>query len=227
MKIPNCFPLVLTLLFLQGVTAQKYFKIENDMVDEASFKKGLALIAEEYDPEIVTYKTFERVMVQDSVIENVTIVIMAEEEDEEVYRVFDFLDQSLPNFKFKDGMGLPVSKGKFLGKYTLVALYKEPGQLRGSHVKSLNALVETGAYNAVALIAKNGDAKSKVRKANFPILNECISWYIENISIPESPKFLVLDENGKLRYIFQDFPDKQSTVRPIDPEHLKIFDILK
>jgi len=50
---------------------------------------------------------------------------------------------------------------------------------------------------------------------------------IENLYIPESPKFLVLDENGKLRYIFQDFPYKGSSNRPIDPRIIAIFEILK
>ncbi|NNE76348.1 MAG: hypothetical protein HKN31_04670 [Pricia sp.] len=215
------------LLLLQGLQAQKYFKIENDLVDEITFKRGLALIAQEYNPQIVTYKTFERVRSKDSIIENIAIVVMQEEEDNEVYRVFDFLDESLPDFEFDDSTGATIAKQNFLGKYTVVGLYKEPGQVRSSHIKSMNALVETGDYNAVALIAKNGGRNFRAKKANFPVLNECIAWYIENISVPESPKFLVLDETGKLRYIFQDFPDKRNTTAPIDSVHIKVFDILK
>ncbi|WP_149273995.1 hypothetical protein [Pareuzebyella sediminis] len=218
---------IIGLLAVQCLYGQKYFKIENDMVDERTFREGLAMIAREYNPQIVTYKTFERVLVKDSIIENIAIVVLEEEEDEEVYRVFDFLDRPLPDFEFLDNTGALVKKGNFLGKYTVVGLYKEPGQVRSSHIKSMNNLVETGQYNAVALIAKNGKAEFMAKKADFPVLNECISWYIKNISIPESPKFLVLDEQGKLRYIFQTFPDRKSNARPMNPEHLKIFDLLK
>jgi hypothetical protein len=206
--------------------AQKYFKIENDLVDESTLHAGLDLMAQEYSQQIVTYKTFERVRSRDSIIENIAIVVLNEEDDDRVYRVFDFLDRPLPAFRFTDERGAPVTKQNFLGKYTVVGLYKDPGQMRNSQIKAMNDLVETGKYNAVALIAKNG-ARSFTRKADFPILNECIGWYINNISIPESPKFLVLDERGILRYIFQDFPDKRTTNRPIDPSNVEIFEILK
>ncbi|MDB2607195.1 hypothetical protein N9Y48_05405, partial [Zobellia sp.] len=208
------------------LSAQKYFKIENDMVDEVTFKKGLALISQEYEPQVVTYKTFERVTAKDSIIENISIVVLQDEE-EEVYRVFDFLGKPLPDFKFSDITGNPVSKQKFSGNYTVVGLYKDAAQVRKSHIKSLNALVDTGEYNAVVLIAKNGNTAGIAKKAEFPVLNECISWYIDNISIPESPKFLVLDESGNLKYIFQEFPQKEDVSRPLDPIHLKIYDILK
>lgn len=227
MKTTGHIIVLLTFLFTQGVVAQKYFKIDNDLVDEITFRKGLAAIAQEYNPQIVTYKTFERVTAQDSIIENIAIVVMTEEDDTETYRVFDFLGQPLPDFEFNDTRGAAVSKSKFLGKYTVVGLYKDPSQIRKSHVKGMNALTETGLYNAVSLIAKNGERPTMAKKADFPILNECISWYIDNISIPEDPKFLVLDETGKLRYIYQQFPDKNSTTTPIDSVHLKIFDILK
>jgi len=227
MKTTKYIIVLLILLFKQGLVAQKYFKIDNDLVDEITFRRGLAAIAQEYNPQIVTYKTFERVTAQDSVIENIAIVVMAEEEDTETYRVFDFLGQPLPDFKFNDGRGAAVSKSKFLGKYTVVGLYKDPSQIRKSHVKAMNALIETGSYNAVSLIAKNGERPTMAKKAEFPILNECISWYIDNISIPEDPKFLVLDETGKLCYIFQQFPNKNSTTKPLDSVHIKIFDILK
>ena len=226
MKIFEYFVLTLALLSLQNIVAQKYFKIANDVVDENTFKKGLALMAQEYDPQIVTYKTFERVTAQDSVIENIAIVVMDEDDDDRVYRVFDFLDRPLPDFKFADGKGVSITKQDFAGKYTVVGLYKDPAQVRNSHIKSMNRLVETGHYKAVALIAKNGE-KGITKKADFPILNECIDWYIANISIPESPKFLVMDEQGKLRYIFQDFPDKRAMNTPVDSVHLDIFDILK
>ena len=226
MKIFEYFVLTLALLSLQNIVAQKYFKIANDVVDENTFKKGLALMAQEYDPQVVTYKTFERVMAQDSIIENIAIVVMDEDDDDRVYRVFDFLDRPLPDFNFADDRGISVDKQDFSGKYTVVGLYKDPVQVRNSHIKSMNKLVETGSYNAVALIAKNGE-KGITKKADFPVLNECIDWYIDNISIPESPKFLVIDEQGKLRYIFQDFPDKRSSTTPIDSVHVKIFDILK
>jgi len=227
MKTTKIILFLMTLLFAQGLVAQKYFKIENDLVDENTFKEGLAAIAQEYNPQIVTYKTFERVTAQDSIIENIAIVVMTEEEDTETYRVFDFLGRSLPDFEFSDGRGAAVSKSKFMGKYTVVGLYKDPSQIRKSHVKSMNTLIETGSYNAVSLIAKKGERPAMAKKADFPILDECISWYIDNISIPEDPKFLVLDETGKLRYIFQQFPDKSSLTTPIDPVHLDIFDILK
>jgi len=206
--------------------AQKYYKIENDVVDESTLQAGLDLMSQEYGQQIVTYKTFERVRSQDSIIENIAIVLLNEEDDDQVYRVFDFLDRPLPDFSFQDGLGRSVSKQDFFGKHTVVGLYKDPGQMRNSQIKAMNDLIETGRYNAVVLIAKNG-ARAVTRKADFPILNECIGWYIENISIPESPKFLVLDERGILRYIFQDFPDKRSTNRPIDPQNMEIFDILK
>ncbi|MGB6151265.1 MAG: hypothetical protein WBG48_04675 [Pricia sp.] len=209
-----------------SIQAQKYYKIENDVVDQNTLNAGLDLMAREYSQQIVTYKTFERVQAQDSVIENISIVVLNEEDDDRVYRVFDFLGKPLPGFDFLDDRGAKVTNTDFLGKYTLLGLYKEPGQIRNAHIKSMNKLVETGRYNAVALIAKNG-AKAMTRKADFPILNECIGWYIENLSIPESPKFLVLDESGKLRYIFQDFPDKRSTNQPIDPKIVAIYDILK
>jgi len=217
---------ILLFVFSTVVRAQKYYKIENDVVDESTLNAGLDLMSQEYSEQIVTYKTFERVQAQDSVIENISIVVLNEEDDDRVYRVFDFLGKPLPGYSFSDDMGASVTNTDFLGKYTVLALYKEPGQQRNSHIKSMNDLVETGRYNAVALIAKNG-AKAITRKADFPILNECIGWYIENLSIPESPKFLVLDENGKLRYIFQDFPDKRSTNEPIDSRIMAIFDILK
>jgi len=226
MKIFEYFVLTLALLSLQNIVAQKYFKIANDVVDENTFKKGLVLMAQEYDPQVVTYKTFERVMAQDSIIENIAIVVMDEDDDDRVYRVFDFLDRPLPDFNFADDRGISVYKQDFSGKYTVVGLYKDPVQVRNSHIKSMNKLVETGSYNAVALIAKNGE-KGITKKADFPVLNECIDWYIDNISIPESPKFLVIDEQGKLRYIFQHFPDKRSSTTPIDSVHIKIFDILK
>lgn len=226
MKTTVYILMAFAMFFLQDLAAQKYFKIENALVDENTFKEGMALMAQEYNPQIVTYKTFERVMAQDSIIENIAIVVMQEDEDDRVYRVFDFLDRPLPDFKFDDEKGLDITKQHFMGKYTLVGLYKDPGQMRNSHIKSMNDLVETGAYNAVALIAKNG-VKGVTKKANFPVLNECIEWYIANISVPESPKFLIMDEGGKLRYIFQDFPDKRSTATPIDSVHIKIFDILK
>lgn len=227
MKITKFIIVLLILLFTQELVAQKYFKIDNDLVDEITFRRGLTAIAQEYNPQIVTYKTFERVTAQDSVIENIAIVVMEEEEDTETYRVFDFLGQPIPDFKFNDGRGATVSKSKFLGKYTVVGLYKDPSQIRKSHVKAMNALIETGSYNAVSLIAKNGERPTMAKKAEFPILNECISWYIDNISIPEDPKFLVLDETGKLRYIFQQFPDKNSTTTPLDSVHIKIFELLK
>lgn len=217
---------ILVFVCSSFVCAQKYYKIENDVVDESTLNAGLDLMSQEYSEQIVTYKTFERVQAQDSVIENISIVVLNEEEDDRVYRVFDFLGKSLPRFSFSDDKGLTVTNTDFLGKYTVLGLYKEPGQLRNSQIKSMNDLVETGRYNAVALIAKNGK-KTNTAKADFPVLNECIEWYIENLSIPESPKFLVLDENGKLRYIFQDFPDKRSAHRPIEPRIIAIFDILK
>lgn len=221
--------ILLTITMLLGsivVHAQKYYKIENDVVDETTLNAGLDMIAQEYSQQIVTYKTFERVQAQDSVIENIAIVVLNEEDDDRVYRVFDFLGKPLPAFSFLDERGMTVTKEDFLGKYTFVGLYKDPGQMRNSHIKAMNDLVETGRYNAVALVAKNG-AKAITRKADFPVLNECIGWYIENLSIPESPKFLVIDESGKLRYIFPDFPDKRSTNQPIDSRIMAIFDILK
>ncbi len=219
--------LAISMLLCSAVAQdQKYYKIENDVVDESTLNAGLDLMAQEYSQQIVTYKTFERVQAQDSVIENISIVVLNEEDDDRVYLVFDFLGKPLPGFSFSDDRGMLVNKKDFLGKYTVVGLYKEPGQMRNSHIKSMNDLIETGRYNAVALIAKNG-AKAITRKADFPVLNECIGWYIENLSIPESPKFLVLDENGKLRYIFQDFPDKRSTNQPIDSRIMAIFDILR
>ncbi|HDZ15296.1 hypothetical protein LCGC14_1291500 [marine sediment metagenome] len=215
-----------TLLGATVVHAQNYYKIESDVVDETTLNEGLDLMAQEYSQQIVTYKTFERVKAQDSIIENISIVVLNEEDDERVYRVFDFLGEKLPGYIFFDDGGISVSNTDFLGKYTVLGLYKDPGQMRNSHIRSMNDLTETGRYNAVALIAKNG-AKAITRKANFPILNECIAWYIENLSIPESPKFLVLDEKGKLRYIFQEFPHKKSTDQPIDSKIIEIFDILK
>lgn len=222
----NWILISITLLCSAIVHAQKYYKIENDVVDESTLNAGLDLMAQEYSQQIVTYKTFERVQAQDSVIENISIVVLDEEDDDRVYRVFDFLGKPLPGFSFADDRGTPVTNTDFLGKYTVLGLYKEPGQLRNAHIKAINDLVQTGRYNAVVLIAKNG-AKAITRNADFPVLNECIEWYIKNLSIPESPKFLVLDENGKLRYIFQDFPDKRSTNRPIDSRIMAIFDILK
>ncbi|MGS0525623.1 TlpA family protein disulfide reductase [Zobellia nedashkovskayae] len=220
--------LVFAILFCtQQIVAQKFFKIANDVVDEATFKEGLALIAQEYDPQIVTYKTFERVTSKDSIIENISIVVLQEDEEEEVYRVFDFLGKPLPDFEFSDITGSSISKQKFSGKYTVVGLYKDAAQGRKAHIKSLNALVNTGEYNAVALIAKNGNMAGIAKRADFPVLNECISWYIDNISIPESPKFLVLDETGNLKYIFQEFPQKEDIIQPLDPVHLKIYDILR
>ena len=215
-----------TLLCAFIVHPQNYYKIEDDVVDETTLNEGLDLMAQEYSQQIVTYKTFERVQAQDSIIENISIVVLNEEDDERVYRVFDFLGEVLPAYDFLDDNGMSVSDTDFLGKYTVLGLYKDPGQMRNSHIKSMNDLTETGRYNAVVLIAKNG-AKAITRKANFPILNECIAWYIENLSIPESPKFLVLDEKGKLRYIFQEFPHKKSTDQPIDSKIVEIFDILK
>lgn len=196
------------------------------MVDETTLNAGLDLMEQEYSQQIVTYKTFERVQAQDSVIENISIVVLSEEDDDRVYRVFDFLGKPLPGFNFLDDRGMSVTNTDFLGKYTILGLYKEPAQMRNSHVKAMNNLIDTGRYNAVALIAKNG-AKALSNKADFPVLNECIGWYIENLSIPESPKFLVLDENGNLRYIFQDFPDKKSTDQPIDSRIVAIYDIMK
>ena len=206
--------------------AQNYYKIENDVVDETTLNAGLDLMSQEYGEQIVTYKTFERVQAQDSIIENIAIVVLNEEDDDRVYRVFDFLDKPLAKFNFRDDDGRSVTNADFLGKYTVLGLYKEPGQIRNGQIKSMNDLVETGQYNAVSLIAKNGD-KAITRKADFPILNECIGWYIENLSIPESPKFLVLDETGKVKYIFQDFPDKKSVNKPIDAKIMAIYDILK
>ena len=208
------------------VRAQNYYKIDNDVVDETTLNAGLDMMAQEYSEQIVTYKTFERVQAQDSVIENISIVLLNEEDDERVYRVFDFLGKPVPAFDFLDDRGVSVTNTDFLGKYTVLGLYKEPGQMRNSQIKALNDLVETGRYNAVALIAKNG-TKAMSRRADFPVLNECIGWYIENLSIPESPKFLVLDDNGNLQYIFQEFPDKKSANQPIDAKILEIFDILK
>lgn len=223
----NLILISITMLLCSAVVhGQKYYKIESDVVDESTLNAGLDLMAQEYSQQIVTYKTFERVQAQDSVIENISIVVLNEKDDDRVYRVFDFLGKPLPGFSFADDRGLTVTKKDFLGKYTVVGLYKEPGQMRNSHITSMNDLVETGRYNAVALIAKNG-AKAITSKADFPVLNECIGWYIENLSIPESPKFLVLDESGKLRYIFQDFPDKRSANQPIDSRIMAIFDILK
>ncbi|WP_373519728.1 hypothetical protein [Pricia sp.] len=225
MKPEQIFIFVM-LLCDTSIHAQTFYKIENDVVDESTLNEGLDLMAQEYSQQIVTYKTFERVQAQDSVIENISIVVLDEEDDDRVYRVFDFLGKPLPGFSFEDDRGMAVTNTDFLGKYTVLGLYKEPGQLRNSYIKAMNDLIETGRYNAVALIAKNG-AKKITRKADFPILNECIGWYIENLSIPESPKFLVLDEKGKLRFIFQDFPDKRSTNQPIDSRIMAIFDILK
>ncbi len=223
----NLIRISITLfLCTTAVCAQKYYKIANDVVDESTLNAGLDLMAQEYHQQIVTYKTFERVQAQDSVIENIAIVVLNEEDDDRVYRVFDFLGKPLPGYNFSDDRGASVTNTDFLGKYTVLGLYKEPGQLRNSHIKAMNDLVETGRYNAVALIAKNG-VKAITRKAHFPILNECIGWYIENLSIPESPKFLVLDESGKLQYIFPDFPDKESANVPIDSRITAIFDILK
>lgn len=218
--------LLFSLSCAASLNAQKYFKIENDVVDENTLHAGLDLMSQEYSQQIVTYKTFERVRSRDSIIENIAIVVLNEEDDDRVYRVFDFLDRPLPNFSFLDETGTAVTKQDFLGKHTVVGLYKDPGQMRNSQIKAMNDLIETGRYNAVALIAKNG-ARAVTRKADFPVLNECIGWYIENISIPESPKFLVLDERGILRYIFQDFPDKKSSATPLNPIHSQIFDILK
>ncbi|MGJ8737119.1 hypothetical protein, partial [Zobellia laminariae] len=100
MKNLHYFIVFSILLLSQQLEAQKFFKIANDVVDEATFKEGLALIAEEYDPQIVTYKTFERVTSKDSIIENISIVVLEEDEEEEVYRVFDFLGKPLPDFEF-------------------------------------------------------------------------------------------------------------------------------
>ena len=218
--------LITFALCMASLQAQKYFKIENDLVDENTLHAGLDLMSREYAQQIVTYKTFERVRSRDSIIENIAIVVLNEEEDDRVYRIFDFLDKPLPDFRFTDEFGKSISKQDFAGKYTVVGLYKDPGQLRNNQIKAMNDLVETGKYNAVSLIAKNG-VKTMTRKANFPILNECIGWYIQNISVPESPKFLVIDERGILRYIFQDFPDKRDTNRPIDPRTNLIYEILK
>lgn len=226
MKITLSLYCIATLMCMASVTAQKYYKIENDVVDEMTLQAGLDMMSQEYAQQIVTYKTFERVRSRDSIIENIAIVVLNEEEDDRVYRIFDFLDKPLPDFRFTDEFGKSVSKKDFAGKYTVVGLYKDPGQLRNNQIRAMNDLVETGKYNAVSLIAKNG-ATTMTRKADFPILNECIGWYIKNISVPESPKFLVIDERGILRYIFQDFPDKRDTNRPIDPRTNLIFEILK
>ena len=197
------------------------------MVDEPELQAGLDLMSQEYEEQVVTYKTFERVHAQDSIIENISLVVINEDEqNSEVYRVFDFLEKPIPEFDFTDDDGNAVNLQAFLGKYTLVALYKEPSQVRNSHIKKLNDLVETRRYNAVALIAKDGGS-ALARKADFPIVNECIGWYIKNLSIPETPKFLVIDEFSRLRYIFPTFPDKRSTELPLDPINAEIFELLK
>lgn len=227
MKILKTVSLCITCLIVHELASQKYFKIDNDLVDESTFNRGLSLMAQEYNPQIVTYKTFERFKSKDSIIENIAIVVMEEEDEEEVYRVFDFLEQPLPDFEFIDNYGATVSRHSFTGKYTVIGLYKEAAQIKKAHLKSLNKLVDTGKYNALALIAKKGTNEGIYKKALFPVLNECIAWYIKNISVPEDPKFLVLDQNGTLKYIFQSFPDKYCTTVPVDPQNREIFDILR
>ena len=227
MKALKFFFVFLSLSVTHLIVGQKYFQIDDALVDEPTFNRGLAQIAQEYNPQIVTYKTFERFIAKDSVIENIAIVVMQEEEDNEVYRVFDFLEKPLPDFEFEDGKGRRVSKQGILGKYSLVGLYKDVSQVKGNHLKAMNKLVKSGNYNALALIAKQGNTTVVTKKAEFPVLNECISWYIKNISVPEDPKFLVLDENGNLKYIFQQFPDKKSTTLPLDPVNYQIYEMLK
>lgn len=227
MKILKPFFICISFLVVQELSSQKFFKIDNDLVDEPTFNRGLSLIAQEYNPQIVTYKTFERFKSKDSIIENIAILVMQEEDDEEVYRVFDFLEQPLPDFEFTDNQGRTVSRNSFLGKYTVIGLYKDAGQVQKAHLKSLNKLVSTGNYNALALIAKKGTNEGIRKKASFPVLNECIAWYIKNLSVPEEPKFLVLDQKGTLKYIFQSFPDRFCTATPMDPRNREIFDILR
>lgn len=208
------------------VFAQKYYKIDHQILNETNFKEGLEIIKREYSPRIVTYKTFERVKKNDSLIENISIIVQEEEDNPQVNEVFDFLDRTFPDFKIKDEEGNPITRKQFMGKYSVIALYKDFGQVKTSHIKGLNRLVETGDYKSLIMVAKEDHKAGIIKKADFPVVDKCIGWFIKNISLPESPKFLVLDEKGKVRYIFQKFPDRHDGTSPIDLTHREIFDIL-
>ena len=60
MKALKFFFVFLSLSVTHLIVGQKYFQIDDALVDEPTFNRGLAQIAQEYNPQIVTYKTFER-----------------------------------------------------------------------------------------------------------------------------------------------------------------------
>ncbi|MGB1269689.1 MAG: TlpA family protein disulfide reductase [Flavobacteriaceae bacterium] len=220
---------LLFLLFLftiQNGFSQNFFRVGGSIFSEEKFNSFFKNIKKENYPNPVRFYVFETIKKNDSLIKN-TVIITSSLNYDTKDEYYSLLNHPFPSFSFKDFKNVKYTNTFFLNKPTIVCLWKPKYFLPSrKEIKALNAINEEEQFNVVGFLLGDVNENSFSKKPNFPIFKNTDYWLRSNLPGHHVPQYLIINSKGVLSYLFLEFPDKKTPIKPMGKIHKEIFNKL-
>jgi thiol-disulfide isomerase/thioredoxin len=191
-----------------------YYNFQNDIYDEVRFREKLKSIEEIYSQQsnykytTATYKVRSTVVRQDSIIQNVEVVLSQSNSSPLDINtgVQSFINKPLPDFELQNLQNHLKTNTDYADKVTLINLWFTSCPPCITEIPYLNYLKDTYG-DQVHFVAITFDPKDKVERFlekkpfHFEHLVDGITYLYRDLKNNVFPKLILIDKKGQVRFV--------------------------
>lgn len=191
-----------------------YYNFQNDIYDEVRFREKLKSIEDifsqqsNYKYTTVNYKVRSTVVRQDSIIQNVEVVLSQSNSSPLNINtgVQSFINKPLPDFELQNLQNHLKTNTDYAGKVTLINLWFTSCPPCITEIPYLNYLKDTYG-DQVHFVAITFDPKDKVERFldkkpfHFEHLVDGITYLYGDLKNNVFPKLILIDKKGQVRFV--------------------------
>ncbi len=209
-----CFIFSFLCTYSLCIGQETYYNFQDDIYDEVRFRKKLKSIEDIYSQQgnykytTATYKVRSTMMRQDSIIQNVEVVLSQSNSSPLDINtgVQRFIDKSLPDFELQNLQNHLKRNSDYIGKVTLINLWFTSCPPCITEIPYLNYLkdIYTDEVNFVAITF---DPKDKVERFltrkpfHFEHLVDGTVYLHKDLNNNAFPKLIIIDKKGQVRFV--------------------------
>ncbi|MEP0265160.1 TlpA disulfide reductase family protein [Dokdonia sp.] len=193
---------------------ETYYNFQDDIYDEVRFREKLKSIEEIYSQQsnykytTATYKVRSTVVRQDSIIQNVEVVLSQSNSSPLDINtgVQSFINKPLPYFELQNLQNHIKTNTDYTDKVTLINLWFTSCPPCITEIPYLNYLKDT-YEDQVHFVAITFDPKDKVERFlekkpfHFEHLVDAITYLYRDLKNNVFPKLILLDKKGQVRFV--------------------------
>ena len=219
---------VFILIYSVNTNSQTFYVKGDSLLTEKIFLEQLDVLKKEFKNKSVRFKIIEKVIRNDSIILNPTIMVRDKRFpfNNDIYKL---LNHSIPEFLLKNIQGEFESNSSVIRKTTLVCIWSSKYFDGRDIIKKLNDLDASDDVDVVVICTDKLKDKWIKKFARFPILLDGSRYIKKSLGVSTYPTYFIVNDSQEIKYIFSKYPEKtdKRKIYSINPTIQKIIEEIK